>query len=268
MWPQIKQLLSHIEDYPYDLFVTMTKEQPELIQDIKNFHSNSWVKVVENRGYDIGPFIEFLHNIDLQKYDLILKIHTKNNAPGSVTHIGPYIIGRELWAKLLIHSLLGTPQQFKKNIKLFAKNKSLGMIGSQYLISRKSTPNLQAAVKQAIEKCGYSSKSMPFIAGTMFMCRAHLLEPIKNKYQLTDFEPTDGKVRDGTLAHVMERLFGCIVVAQGYKIKGCDGICPQLFLQRIWRFIYTNKKTSSGYRLIKIFKLPIYKHKCNFTTQE
>jgi hypothetical protein len=112
-----------------------------------------------------------------------------------------------------------------------------------------------------VEGFGYFAVPMKFVAGTMFMCRAKLLEPIKNNYKLADFEPTDGRVRDGTLAHVMERLFGCVIIAQGYKIAGCGSFCSALFWQRVWRFIYTSKKTNSGYYLIKIFRLPIYRCK-------
>ena len=263
MWKEIRELLANIEDYPYDLYVTMVEEDASITQDIKAFKPDTKIKIVENRGYDIGPFIDFLHDIDLDKYDLVLKIHTKNKAPGPRTYMANYIINRPLWAKLLTHSLLGSPKQFKKNIMKFEKNDSLGMIGSKYLIlsNPKCSKDIMSQINQRLEEWGYQPVPMKFIAGTMFMCRAKLLEPIKNSYRLTDFEPTDGSVRDGTLAHVMERLFGCAITAQGYKIEGCGAFSPAVMLRKIYRFLYVGKQTKSGYHLIKICKLPVYWHK-------
>ena len=244
MWPEIKGYLANIGDYPYDLFVTFTTKNPQLEEEIKTFKPDAKIWVVENRGYDVGPFIDFLHHIDLDKYDYILKIHTKDKNKGADTYIGNYIIGRPLWVKLLTHSLLGSTEQFDKNIRMFSDDATLGMIGSRYLISSdcRQPINIQETINQILVNCGYDAVPIKFIAGTMFMCRAKLLAPIKNNYKLADFALTDGHVKDGTLAHVMERLFGCVVQAQGYTIKGCDAFSIELFLQRL----YQGKRPGGG----------------------
>ena len=263
MWPEIKGYLANIGDYPYDLYVTMTEDNPEIEREIKKFKPDAKIWIVENRGYDIGPFIDFLHHIDLDKYDLILKLHTKNGNK-ELVKFGASNISRELWKKLLIESLLGTPEQFKKNVEMFNKNPDLGMIGSRHLITSKDTvlASLKARINETMIALGFNEpKPITFVAGTMFMSRAKLLSPIKNKYNFVDFEPTDGKLKDGTLAHVMERLFGCVIQAQGYKIKGCGLFSIELILRRIYHFVYANKVTNSGYHVIKIMKLPIFRRK-------
>ena len=264
MWPEIKGYLANIGDYPYDLFVTLVAENPQLEEEIRQFKPDAKIWVVENRGYDVGPFIDFLHHIDLDKYDLILKLHTKNGNKGPDTKLNGLPVSRELWKKLLIESLLETPEQFKKNVEMFKKNPDLGMIGSRHLITSKDTvlASLKARINETMLALGFNEpKPITFIAGTMFMSRANLLSPIKNNYKLADFDLTDGHVKDGTLAHVMERLFGCVIQAQGYKIKGCGLFSIELILRRIYHFVYANKVTNSGYHVIKIMKLPIFRRK-------
>lgn len=61
-----------------------------------------------------------------------------------------------------------------------------------------------------------------FVAGTMFMVRADLLEQIK-KLNLTqdDFESPDLSHEGCQMAHIFERLCGYTVTSQDYKIVDC-----------------------------------------------
>lgn len=270
MWPEIRKYLTNIGNYPYDLFVTMTEHNSQLENEIKVFKPEANVLIVENRGYDVGPFIEFLHCIDLNKYDLLMKLHTKNINRGVDTLLDKYHFSRKLWFQTLIGALIGSPQIFQKNIKQFRKASGLGMIGSKYLIT--SNPICSTAVysqaKNELDKLGYSGVPIKFVAGTMFMCRSKLLMPIKLHYTIRDFFPTDGRIKDGTLSHVLERVFGSLVIANNYKIRGFDHNYELLigmihnkslqFVNQICRFTYQNKITKHHRRLIKVFKLPVY----------
>ena len=150
MWPEMRGYLANMGDYPYDLYVTMVTENPQIEQEIKEFHSGSRIWIVENRGYDVGPFIEFLHRIDLNKYDLILKLHTKNKNKGVDTHIGKYIFNRKLWFKTLIGALIGSKKVFERNINEFVKYPEFGMAGSKYLIT--ADPDCSKNVQRQVEK--------------------------------------------------------------------------------------------------------------------
>lgn len=267
MWENVRGYLKNIGDYPYRLYVTITRDNPELIRKIKEFHPDTVILVVENRGYDIGPFIYFLHKIDLRKYDLILKIHTKNNQPGTMTILNKRYISREYWFELLFGALLGSEKLFAKNIRAFVDNLNLGMIGSKYLISSDPASSLKvrAEVMKAMPRLGYKPpQRITFVAGSMFIIRSVLLQKIKNNYVLSDFSPTDGAVKDGTLAHVLERVFGCVTVAEGYKIKGFDRNRSFEFqgtLQYVRNFICRRKITRSNNLIIKVFKVPVYHRK-------
>ncbi|MBQ8465350.1 MAG: hypothetical protein IJ545_05000 [Alphaproteobacteria bacterium] len=263
MWPEIKRLLANMGDYPYDLYVTMVAENSQIAEDIREFHRNSTIWVVENRGYDIGPFIDFLHHIDLNQYDLIMKLHTKNKNRGVDTHINQYVFNRKLWVENLTNSLIGTQKQFNVNICNFKENPELGMIGSRYLITsdEKCYKNIQSKVENILEDFCYHSVPIKFVAGTMFMCRSSLLKQLKDRYTIKDFEPTNGNIKDGTLAHIIERVIGTLAVANGYQIRGFDHNYPmeiKLFCEKARHFIYQNKITKHHNRLIKVFKLPIY----------
>ena len=115
--------MKNLADVDYDLFVTVVKSNPIIEQKIKAFNPNSHIWIVENRGYDIGPFIEFLHHINLANYSLIMKIHTKNNKTGCNTYLNQHWLSRKLWFELLIKALLGSPNVISKNIKAFKKQR-------------------------------------------------------------------------------------------------------------------------------------------------
>lgn len=267
MWNEIQEYLKNIRDYPYHLYITMAQENINLVEEIKKFHSETTFFIVENRGYDVGPFVYFLNQIELKQYDLIIKIHTKNNKKGLDTLLNHRYVSREFWFKLLMGGLMDTPNLFKKNIYQFEQNANLGMIGSKYLIISdiKSSKEVRKDVQDTMFKLGFvKPETITFVAGTMFIVRSELLQKIKDNYTLADFSPTDGNIKDGTLAHVLERVFGCVVIASGYKIKGFDKnksfeCCETLSLIR--NFIYRRKITKSNHMLIKVCKLPVYHRK-------
>ena len=266
MWPRIKRYLSHLEGQPYHLYVTMTEEHPELTDQIREFHPDSTFYLVENRGYDVGPFIYFLHQINLQDYDLILKIHTKNSTSKQLVWLNHRLLNRAWWSRLLYTSLLGSPAQVRRNLNTFRTEPDVGMLGSMHLITShaRDLAQVKDGVQHIMQKLTRSSWQFRFIAGTMFIARSSLLQPIKDNFRLEDFDPPIGSMLDGSLAHVIERILGCIVTAQGYKIKGCAwNPLFELFsiLQIIWDFLYKKKITTSNRLIIKICRIPIINRK-------
>lgn len=272
MWPEFAVLMQNMESYSYDLYVTLTKSQPETEILIKSLYPKATVWVVENRGYDVGPFVDFLHRIDLAQYDLVMKLHSKNKNQGAMTLINGRYIGRKLWFKLLTRSLLGSRKLFEKNIKVFEKQPELGMIGSKHLITsdKRCSDTVRGMVEDILVRLGYlRPPDIKFVAGTMFIVRSQLLEKIRNNFNLQDFDLTDGTVKDGTLAHALERVFGCLVAAEGFYIKGFDKEIRERVnweiyrqdMRQVCRFVYYNKVTKNNYQLIKFLKLPVYHRK-------
>ena len=85
--PKIVKYLKNLDGVDYDLFVTMVEDDEQVKLKILAEFPNSKIWVVENRGYDIGPFIEFLHRIDLKDYEYVLKVHTKGTKSNNYTHL-------------------------------------------------------------------------------------------------------------------------------------------------------------------------------------
>ena len=265
IWPEIKKYLQNIGDYPYDLYVTMNVQNNELVDDIKSFHQNTKIFVVENRGYDVGPFVYFLHQIDLENYDLILKLHTKNSKDGVAVVIHKRLVSRKYWFPLLIEALIGSKEIFNRNIEAFCKDADLGMIGSRYLTTSSCTKKVQTKVEEIMEQWKMTNYlPIKFVAGTMFMVRSSIMQEIKDHYNITDFEVSDEKKKNEVLAHVLERLFGTVTRALGYKICGFDKNKDFEIHGSVkyWtHFIYQKKITKHNYLQIKVLKLPVYRKK-------
>lgn len=270
MWAELKNYIQNIAPHPFDLYVTLVEKHSDIIDDVKRTFPNAKVEIVENRGYDIGPFIHVLNQVDLDDYEYVIKIHSKGTSDkGCRLYINGVRLTQKLWHRFLLEGILRSPKFFQKIMSRFEENPKLGMVGAKKLITSddKVSEQLRSDIEKQMKEMGFAKpKEIRFIAGTMFMCRAKLLNPIKSKFMLHDFAPTDGSVKDGTLAHVLERVLGTSVIAQGYEIQGYD--CNLFMILRgielsLRRFIYQSKVTNNGSHLVKICKLPIYSKKIN-----
>ena len=263
--PKVLSYLKSLEGIDYDLFVTMVQENKDVEQQLKTFNPNTNIFVVENRGYDIGPFIDFLHHIDFKKYDYVLKVHTKSEDKSVFVRLNGYSLSTKLWVFLLWNSLLGSKKQLDKALSLFQDEK-VGMVASSLCITKnkKNYNYLLPEINNELAKNGFNPvKKCSFVAGTMFLARTQLLKSFL-KYQLMDFEATNGSVKDGALAHIVERMFSILILQQGYKIKGVRShrhwvIVLRLFFKKIIRFLYQNKKSANGKRIVKVFGFRILK---------
>ena len=267
LWIEIRNCLNSIRSYSYDLFVTLPDDTAELKEEITRLFPNAKVEVVENRGYDVAPFVHILNQVNLENYQYIVKIHTKKNMNEEAT-INGFSVSGNRWRKFLLR-FLKNEKTFQDCIDGFEKHSSLGMVCDFRLIMSLSSDNgrLRALVGDWAKKMGFSLHGKErFVAGTMFIARANLFEKFKRlNLRMSDFEA--GRVDHLMgLAHVMERILGVLVYSQALTITDCFtpvwlqwGLTKgPFFAKKIWAFIYKDKVTRSGRRIIKIFKLPVY----------
>ncbi|MBQ2887223.1 MAG: hypothetical protein IJE43_26215 [Alphaproteobacteria bacterium] len=265
---QISEILTYLKNLrntDHDIFVTITKYDKKLMSQLYAFSPNIKVTMVENRGYDVGPFISFINSIDLNNYEYVLKVHTKNKNNQSYTTLNGNRLDNKLWCKILWDSMLKDKQRVADNLAIMDNNKNIGMLGSYYCYTDSPTDYkhlLKEINKELIKLKFLPLNKVPFIAGTMFLARANLLQPLK-KYNINDFAITSSKVKDGTLAHVFERLFSAIIIQQGYRLYPLkhDIFWLKLLTPTIKRFIYQKKITNSGKLIIKVCKIPVYSRK-------
>lgn len=208
--------LKNINSCDWDLFVTMTKQDEQAIQKLKGFKPDVHIIQVEDKGFDIWPFLQVLNLVALENYDDILKIHTKKYRKKKDFY------GRgNAWRNYLIDALLGSRKQFQKNIHLMQMDKSVGLIGSRATLATMGCFEKDDSIlfDRMCQNHGILISKGRFIAGTMFLVRAKCFQRIKDmNFKSEDFnhiQQTSGRT---TTAHTLERLLSRIVEIEGYKI--------------------------------------------------
>ncbi|MDR1361628.1 MAG: glycoside hydrolase family 99-like domain-containing protein [Holosporaceae bacterium] len=231
--------IKNLDGIDYDLFISTHLSCP--VDSILHIFPQAEILIVENRGYDIYPFIEFLNKVDISNYDFILKLHTKS------------IVGYGI-RNSLVESLCGSKKTIENNINLLKNNQNIGMIGDNgSLCSDDDSCN---QIKEILNGMGltYAFNENKFIAGSIFLVRSKILEPLRHRYSAENFEYNDPTIFYGTFAHTMERLLGNLVIAQGYEIYGNNDYRRSVS--------FYEKERGQASWAIKIFGKTILKKNC------
>ena len=269
LYDEFKQCILNIAPHKFDLFVTMVEEHSEIISDIRDNFPNAKIEVVENRGYDVGPFIYVLNQVNLDDYEYVVKIHTKSDKPQG-TKLSNFNLSGDKWRK----ELLGFISNWQKSINLIDKNKKVGMVaGTNIILMDKEDPDMKInkKAKEILSKYGITlNKRFDFVAGTMFLARSCIFKPIQYKFSLSDFELVS---KDGyTLAHILERVFGILVSYNGYIISDNMELISKIktkrsiknIIYKFCRFILQKKISHSNVLTIKFLRIPVYRRKINY----
>lgn len=272
---QIDFILKHLKNItvPYDLYITMISENPDVVNKIMQFNPNAHIKIVENRGYDVWPFIDVINHLNLDDYSYIIKLHTKQKLNNSVRLVvrnnnKEMVVYGDKWRKIL-YSILSSSKMFNYILKYFDQNPNVGMIASKYITHNKPY-EFNVVKKLATEKYKnyvFEPTDYYFVAGTMFICRANIFQHIQKMNIGIDLFDKPTKSHTAQFAHVMERVFGQVVYHAGYVISDTSNpplvrtnFHPIMFIKwvisKITRFFFRIQDNK-----IKIFKIPIYKIK-------
>ena len=272
MWPELKECIHNIEPYPFKLFVTMVEKHPDIWDDILIDFPNAHVEIVENRGYDIGPFVHIINQVNLDNYSYIVKLHTKRdidiNKPLFRNMSG------SKWRNALL-SFIKTTEAFNQYLNVFEKNPNIGMQAHHTVIVHHDFLDKKAKkrMKQYLIEKNLPNIKYSFVAGTMFIARASVFRDIQNLHlTFSDFPDSKGEHKT-QLAHVMERLFGYFVYKNSLVVR--DGLLkPEIeqkyhkkecikmkFIYPITRFFCQKKITKSGTLAIKICKIPVFRRR-------
>lgn len=210
--------LKNITNCNWDLYVTFCEENEETNKKILDFKPEAKILMVENNGYDVLPFIRVIKSINLEDYDYILKIHTKNfqEKPNELGKKGFW------WRDELIDVLLKSKNRFKHNLDVL-KQKDYGMVCSALMFrtisGNKQFPEESDFFDMEFERLNFTTKDRDFCAGTMFIAKADIFKFLQSEnIKARDFECIQSTCSKGSLAHVYERIL-CVAVSEaGYKI--------------------------------------------------
>lgn len=218
-WPYIANYLKNLDTYNYKLVVTLIEGNfdTDTLEQIKQFKPDVTFKIYENRGFDIGSFIDIIKNTDLNAFDIVFKLQSKGIKRPYI-FIYNQIFRWADWFFNLYNGILGY-LSVDKTIKMLTYRNKIGLVAAKNLIIQ-DPKHKQFFTNQKSKELGINIKeNYKYVAGTCFAIRAHLLKPIQDlKITFSDFE----QVKRGTfsLAHAMERIVCACIEPQGYTLFG------------------------------------------------
>lgn len=265
MLPEMLDILGSLDGCDYDLVATVINAAPETLKGLRRFKPDVTIIEVENRGYDVAPFIKVLQLTDLTRYDYVIKIHTKQTLKTRAWLDNASFIGDQ-WRRLLL-GFMETPERFRQTLKLF-ENPDVGMVSHYNLIieAAKEDKAANARADRIMKEMGLEPLQRRFVGGTMFMARAALFTPLKNyPCKTEDFELYNRDTPGGTLAHAYERLLGWVITAQGRKIISSEPETAAVKLGHslrklgliFGRSLFQYKINRKNKLIIKICKIPV-----------
>jgi rhamnosyltransferase len=216
LWPEIVAVWSTLPAGS-SLIVTVPSEKADGVRAVIQGVSLVEVHEYENRGRDLAPFISLLNAGLLDRFDAVLKIHTKKS---------PHLIKGGLRRKLLFSALAGSIGNVRRIIAHF-DDPRVGMVGLAPLFrtSRPFWMGNRGNVERLCRRMQPNGEPvLGFFEGSMFWVRPAALTPIRSAaLQTVEFDVEAGQL-DGTLHHGLERVIGISVRAAGFdivSIRGC-----------------------------------------------
>lgn len=222
LWPEFEALLE-ATDRQFQLFLTLTRPDAALTQRVLARFPGAEIAVYENRGRDVGPFIQLLREGKFDPFDLICKLHGKKSGSS-----GPRMVLGEIWRQASAFDLIGSRDVVDRIIANFERSPGTQMIGSRRFRLPNEWKGEKAAwgenrpmVLNLLETMGMSSSSrLDFFAGTMFWVRRGALEPLRRLDLPLAVFPEETSQQDGTLQHALERVLGMICTKIGVASDG------------------------------------------------
>jgi len=161
-------------DIYFNVIDTFTKDE---ISSLKKAYPNETIIISENYGFDIGSFFHTLEIIKQKKltYDFVLKIHTKTH---NTTRAN------------LLEPILGSITAIRNIFTQFDSKPKVGIIAARsgrcidaHVDFTRNQTYLQQLVHLYFKETTNICKQ-PYVSGTIFWMRFHLVEELFMKYSL------------------------------------------------------------------------------------
>ncbi|MBR6099178.1 hypothetical protein IKP85_05465 [bacterium] len=232
--------LSNIDGCDWDLYVTVCEENKASTKKLLKLKPDVKIVKVENIGYDIYPFIQVCRMVNLDDYDYVLKIHTKNYR--KVEHKfkeANVTVVKYSWRNDLVNVLIGSKNIFKENLKILSKKNAGIILSKKFLFPLRDRIEDTYLLENLKIELNLKSSYKYYCAGTMFIIRSELLKTLVNSnISERNFIVKEQHTEDnGKFVHAVERIFTILVNNEGYNIyvrEVDDRNKLKIFLQNIF----------------------------------
>lgn len=213
---EVIEYLKNLECYNYDLVITYIDKNytQESLDKIAFFKPDTKLFKYKNKGYDIGPFIDVINKVNLDLYDVVIKMQTKSTGKNMYIY-GQFFRNRD-WFRNLWDGVLGA-FSVHNTIDRLCEGKKYGLVAAKNLIVK------DPAHKQQLTKALLSKKGVEcvddyyFVAGSCFAIRSVCLKKVKKcRIRFKDFEDVSYGF---SFAHAVERSV-CFCILPKYEFYG------------------------------------------------
>jgi len=220
-YPELfSSIFDHLQSQPIkhlDLLIsTRSDETRELIREIiGNWTAGAVdIRIVPNRGRDIGPFLTEFADTITSSYDIIGHIHTKKSQ--DIEDDGLV----RLWFSYLLQHLVGAPHQMLETIlHAFMQNPQLGLVFPEDpYVTGWAANHVQA--RQLADSLGLADIGRTFFnfpVGNMFWARPAALSALFRLNLGWEDYPQEPIGHDGTILHALERITPFVAEHHGYQ---------------------------------------------------
>lgn len=210
MWEEIITYLDNFGDNKFDLYISITNTEEEIVDRILAVYPKANIFLFDNRGRDIFPMIKIMKQIINFEYSAVCKIHSKKS------------LYRDDGTKIkdeLFNAVLGTRSVVEEMINTFKTDKDIGLIINEKYNIKHTEWNMRynkdiCVVLENIFNVDFEESSFP--AGSMYWFRPEALKQICNIE--SKHIPLEEGWSDGTVMHAIERFIGILVTSNNYKI--------------------------------------------------
>ncbi|MEA2977680.1 MAG: hypothetical protein QOF19_3200, partial [Alphaproteobacteria bacterium] len=181
------------------------------------------IRIVPNRGRDIGALLTAFGPDLLNEYDIIGHVHGKRSLAAGDQEIG------KRWREFLWQNLLGDSYPMMDVIiGSLAADKALGLVFpcDPHVVDWDHNRKIAESLAR---RMGIEEQLPPFFdfpVGTMFWCRANALRPLFDLKLGWEDYPDEPIASDGTILHAVERLLPFVVQKAGYRF--CTTYVPDV----------------------------------------
>ncbi|MCX6006176.1 MAG: hypothetical protein NTZ34_02805, partial [Chloroflexi bacterium] len=204
---------------PYTLLISVKDENDQQVINRQvgslPLLEKTIVKIVENRGRDIKPFLVDFAS-ELNDFDYICKVHTKKSL-----YTGTEKMDRRQY---LYKMVLGSRQRIQAILTIFARDADVGIIYPERFEEMPYWSYTWMSNKWIaapfVNRLGFDFDPDEYIdypSGSMFWFKKEAMKPLLDMRLTRDDFPEERGQNDGALQHVIERCFTLSARSRGLK---------------------------------------------------